>query len=188
MLTKAHEIQDQLTAWRRDFHMHPELGFQETRTAARVAQELEGLGWRVRCGVGRTGVVAELGDGSPILAIRADMDALPIQEMNTVPYASQSPGLMHACGHDAHTAIALGVATMLVGRQFPGTVRLLFQPSEEVADEEGISGAPRMIEDGAMQGVEMVLALHVDATSPVGVIRVGAGPSSGGVAACFATR
>lgn len=167
--------------------MHPELGFQETRTAARVAQELESLGYRVRRGVGRTGVVAEFGEGAPVVAIRADMDALPIQEVNPVPYASQSPGLMHACGHDAHTAIALGVASLLARQAFPGTVRFLFQPSEEVADEEGQSGAPRMIADGAMQGVELVLALHVDSTTPLGDIRVGAGPSSGGVDTFYAT-
>lgn len=187
MLTQAHAIQDQLIAWRREFHMHPELGFQETRTAARVAQELESLGYRVRRGVGRTGVVAEFGEGAPVVAIRADMDALPIQEVNPVPYASQSPGLMHACGHDAHTAIALGVASLLARQAFPGTVRFLFQPSEEVADEEGQSGAPRMIADGAMQGVELVLALHVDSTTPLGDIRVGAGPSSGGVDTFYAT-
>jgi amidohydrolase len=130
--------------------------------------------------VGRTGVVAERGEGSPIVAIRADMDALPIQETNKVDYASQTPGLMHACGHDCHVAILLGVATLLAEEQFPGTVRLLFQPSEEMADEEGISGAPRMVEDGAMEGVDAVLALHVDAELAVGDIMLGAGPASAG--------
>ena len=187
MLTNTKALQDQLIAWRRNFHMHPELGFQETRTAARVAQELENLGYRVRRGVGRTGVVAELGAGAPMLAIRADMDALPIQEMNAAAYASQTPGVMHACGHDAHTAIALGVAALLARQPLSGTLRFLFQPAEEVADEEGVSGAPRMIADGAMQGVDMVLALHVDATTPLGDIRVGSGPSSGGVDTFFAT-
>jgi amidohydrolase len=185
MLEKAKAIQDQLIAWRRDFHMHPELGFQETRTAAIVADTLEKLGCRVRRGVGKTGVVAELGEGKPVIAMRADMDALPIQEANAVPYASQNPGVMHACGHDAHTTILLGVASLLSKESFPGTVRFLFQPSEEAADEEGISGAPRMIRDGAIDGVDMVLALHVDPTYAVGDISNQAGAASGGVDSWF---
>ncbi|HET90342.1 MAG TPA: amidohydrolase [Chloroflexi bacterium] len=186
-LQQARDLYDQLVAWRRDFHMHPELGFQETRTAGRVADVLGPLGYRVRTGVGRTGVVADRGDGAPIIAIRADMDALPIQETNDVPYASQNPGVMHACGHDAHTAIALGVATLLAGEQFPGTVRFLFQPAEEVGDEEGISGAPRMVEDGAMDGVNAVLALHVHPKTPAGSISVRSGPISAGVDSFFVT-
>ncbi|MBS1254099.1 MAG: putative hydrolase YxeP [Anaerolineales bacterium] len=187
MLERAREIEQQLIDWRREFHMHPELGFQETRTAARVAEVLEPLGYRVRTGVGRTGVVAERGRGSPIVAIRADMDALPLQEANDVSYASQNPGVMHACGHDAHTAIALGVATLLAQEDLPGAVRFLFQPAEEVADDEGVSGAPRMIEDGAMDGVDGLLALHVDASVPVGDVTVDAGPSSAGVDSFHAT-
>jgi len=135
MLERAREIEPQLIDWRRDFHMHPELGFQETRTAARVAAILEPLGYRVRTGVGRTGVVAEIGRGQPIVAIRADMDALPIQETNDTPYASRVPEVMHACGHDAHTAIALGTATLLAQERFTGTIRFLFQPAEEVSDD-----------------------------------------------------
>ena len=180
-LERAHEIKERLTSWRRDFHAHPELGFQETRTSACVAEVLESLGYRVRTRVGRTGVVAECGEGHPIIAIRADMDALPIQEACDVPYASQVPGVMHACGHDAHTAIALGVATLLAEEEFPGTVRFLFQPSEERGDEEGISGAPRMVEDGAMEGVDVVLALHVRANLSVGDISVETGAVSAGV-------
>ncbi len=186
MLSKANIIQDQLTAWRRDFHMHPELGFQEQRTSAQVARLAEQMGCRVRTGVGRTGVVAECGQGSPVVAIRADMDALPIQETNRVPYASQNPGVMHACGHDAHTAMALGVAMLLKDETFPGTVRLLFQPSEEVNDAEGLSGAIRMVQDGALEGVNMVFALHVDPATPVGDIRVDSGPASGGSDAWYA--
>ncbi len=167
--------------------MYPELGFQETRTAARVAEVLTELGYRVRTGVGRTGVVAERGEGHPVIAVRADMDALPIQEENDVPYASQVPGVMHACGHDAHTAILLGVAKLLADEPFPGTVRLLFQPSEEAEDKEGVSGAPRMIQDGAMEGVEAVLALHVDSTAPAGKIVLETGPSSAGVDTFYAT-
>jgi amidohydrolase len=186
MLQDAYHLQEELIEWRRDFHMHPELGFKEIRTSARVAQELEKLGYRVRRNVGCTGVVAEIGspDG-PCIAIRADMDALPILEANDVPYRSQVDGNMHACGHDAHTAIALGAASLLARRALPGRVRFLFQPSEEVGDEQGISGAPRMIEDGAMHGVDMVIALHVDPATPVGDIHVSAGPSSGGVDSWF---
>jgi len=185
MLKQAEELEQQLVEWRRDFHMHPELGFQESRTASSVAAILSTLGWRVRSGVGRTGVVGELGKGAPVIAMRADMDALPIQEAGDRPYASHDAGVMHACGHDAHVAILLGVAALLKDESFPGTVRLFFQPAEEVADEEGQSGAPRMIQDGAMQDVEMVLALHVDAHTPVGVIRLGAGAVSGGVDTFF---
>jgi amidohydrolase len=153
--------------------MHPELGFEEVRTADKLAQILNGMGYRVQTGVGRTGVVAEIGEGKPVVGIRADMDALPIQEANEVPYASQTPGVMHACGHDAHMAIALGVATLLADETFTGTVRFLFQPSEEKEDEEGISGAPRMIEDGAMKDLDAILALHVDADTEAGAIRIG---------------
>jgi amidohydrolase len=185
MLDKAKSIQDQLSAWRRDFHMHPELGFREIRTAAKVAEILEQVGYRVRRGVGRTGVVAELGSGKPLVAIRADMDALPLQETNRVPYASQNLGVMHACGHDGHMAMALGAATLLSREKFPGTVRFLFQPSEEVADEEGLSGAPRMIQDGGMDDVELVVALHVEPSTSAGAIRIESGPVSGGVDSWF---
>ncbi|MGA2489312.1 MAG: M20/M25/M40 family metallo-hydrolase [Anaerolineales bacterium] len=106
MLNKAQAIQADLIIWRRDFHMHLELGFHEFRTSKRVAEMVEQLGCRVQRGVGRTGVVAELGEGKPIIALRADMDALPLQEANQVPYASQNPSVMHACGYDSHTAIA----------------------------------------------------------------------------------
>lgn len=182
MLKQSYHIQEEIIEWRRDFHVHPELGFKEFRTSAKVADELEKLGYRVRRNVGRTGVVADWGnDKGPCIAIRADMDALPILEANNVPYKSQNEGTMHACGHDSHTAMALGTATLLAKEKFPGKVRFLFQPSEEASDEEGISGAPRMIEDGAMQGVDMVIALHIDPAVPVGDIQISDGPSSGGV-------
>ena len=187
MLEKALAIKDQLIAWRREFHIHPELGFQETRTSGRVADISEELGCIVRRGVGRTGVVAELGEGKPVIALRADMDALPILEANPVSYASQIPGVMHACGHDSHTAMLLGTATLLAKEKFPGRVRLLFQPSEEVGDAEGISGAPRMIADGVMDNVNMVIALHVDPATPVGEILIDSGSSSGGVDSWFGT-
>ena len=183
MLKRAKELQDKLVAYRHDFHKFPEVGFTEFRTSAKVAEVLTGLGCRVHKNVGKTGVVAELGEGLPIVAIRADMDALPIHEDNQTEYASQNPGVMHACGHDAHTAILLGVAEILSNEEhLPGTVRFLVQPAEEVADEEGFSGAQRMIQDGAMQGgVGIALALHVSAHVPVGQISISSGPASGGV-------
>jgi amidohydrolase len=187
MLDKARTFEKQLFDWRRDFHMHPELGFQETRTAARIVEEMAALDYRVQPGIGRTGVVAELGRGEPVVAVRADMDALPIQERNDVPYASQVPGVMHACGHDAHIACALGAARLLRDQEFRGTIRFLFQPSEEVEDEEGISGAPRMIEDGAMDDVAAIIALHVDSSISVGDIGLTWGPAAAGVDTLYAT-
>ena len=171
MLNEAQKLKEELISWRRRIHRQPELGFDVYQTAELVSRTLSDLGIEAQSGVGKTGVVAYLGDGEgPTIAIRADMDALPIQEANPVDYASQVPGCMHACGHDAHTAILLGVATLLCREDLPGQVRLIFQPSEEVADEEGISGAPRMIEDGALDGVDAVIALHVDGTLDTGDI------------------
>jgi amidohydrolase len=176
MLREAREIQAQLRDWRRAIHRQPEPGFEVHRTAELVAATLTKLGLEVQTGVGKTGVVGHLGTrGEPVIAIRADMDALPIQEENEVEYASQVPGYMHACGHDAHTAMLLGAATLLSRQNLPGQIRFLFQPSEESADEEGISGAPRMIADGALEGVDAVIALHVDGTLETGHISVGDG-------------
>lgn len=186
MLERAKNIHSQIIEWRRDFHMHPELGFNEIRTSKKVAETLESLGCQVKIGVGKTGVVGELGEGKPVVAIRADMDALPIIEANDVPYKSKNEGVMHACGHDSHMAMLLGVAKLLSETEFPGTVRFLFQPSEEMEDDEGISGAPRMIEDGAMEGVDYVLALHVDSDSESGVIDVAKGNTAAGVDTFYA--
>jgi amidohydrolase len=172
VLKKALSIQPMMIGWRRDLHTHPELGFQEFRTAGKIAEIMRGFGYDVRTGIGKTGVVAELGAGKPIVAIRADMDALPIQEANEVPYKSIQDGIMHACGHDAHVAIALGTAKLLSEIRIPGTVRFLFQPSEEEQDEDGYSGAPRMIQDGAIVGVDCALALHVDSNIPTGEIEI----------------
>jgi amidohydrolase len=185
MLKQAHALTEEIIDWRRDFHMYPEIGFEVQRTAGIVADELEKLGYRVKREIGVSGVVAELGEGRPIVAIRADMDALPLEEMNDFEYKSTIPGAMHACGHDSHTAMALGAASVLARESFPGTVRFLFQPSEEVADEEGKSGAMRMVEDGAMQSVDYVLAQHVDPTIPVGSIGISPGPAYGGVDSWF---
>jgi amidohydrolase len=171
--------------WRRDLHMHPELGFHEFRTAEQIARSMAALGYRVRRNIGRTGVVCDIGEDGPCFAIRADMDALPITEANDVPYKSQNEGTMHACGHDSHVAMALGAATLIARHKLPGRVRFLFQPSEEVADEQGLSGAARMIEDGAMEGVDMIIAQHVDPSTPVGDIHISEGPSSGGVDSWF---
>jgi amidohydrolase len=185
MLRQAHGISEELIEWRRDFHMHPEIGFEVHRTAGIVADELEKMGYSVRRGVGKTGVVADLGIGGSLVAIRADMDALPILEMNQAEYVSKTPGTMHACGHDAHTAMALGAAAILAKERLPGRVRFLFQPAEEVADDEGFSGAQRMSDDGAMEGVDYVIAQHVDPAKPVGSISISSGPCSGGVDSWF---
>jgi amidohydrolase len=175
-LEAALQIKDRLVAWRRAIHSHPELGFDVFRTAELITNVLDEAGIRYHANVGKTGVVAYLGaEQGPTIAVRADMDALPIMEENDVPYASTFPGIMHACGHDAHTAMLLGVAYLLQREELPGQVRLLFQPSEERADEENLSGAQRMIEDGAMEGVDAVIAQHVDGTLDTGHIRLQAG-------------
>lgn len=188
LLDQAQSLQDQLITWRREFHRHPEVGFHEHWTSERVAQILEQLGYRVKTGVGRMGVVGEIGPANgSVLAIRADMDALAILEKNDFPHASENPGFMHACGHDAHIAMALGAAQLLVQKPLRGRVRFLFQPSEEVNDAEGLSGASRMIADGVMTDVRLVVAQHVDPQTPVGQIRIAGGPFSGGVDSFFAT-
>lgn len=187
MLDQAKALSQELSRLRRDLHRHPELSFQEFRTAKLVADTLHEIdGLSIRTGVGKTGVVADLGhDHGPTIAIRADMDALPITEANEVEYASVNPGIMHACGHDTHTAILLGVAHLLkdcfARDGLLGRVRFLFQPSEENTDDEGISGAPRMIDDGALDEVDAVIALHIDSTRPVGVTVTHSGWSSAAV-------
>ena len=158
----------QLLDLRRHLHAHPELSGAEHRTAALVAGELRQAGWRVREGVGRTGVVAELGpDQGPAIGLRVDMDALPIEERTGLAYASTEPGLMHACGHDIHTAVGVGVALALapLAPSLPGRVRLLFQPAEETAE-----GAQWMVEAGAIEGLAALYGLHVFPSIPVGSI------------------
>lgn len=188
MLQKAQALSDELIRLRRDIHQHPELAFKELRTAALVADTLREIGGiDIRAGVGKTGVVGELGNGEgPTIAIRADMDALPIIEANTsAPYCSQTHGNMHACGHDAHTAMLLGVAHLLkeefASGGLHGKVRFLFQPAEEDTGGEEMSGAPMMIRDGALEGVDAVIALHVDSLQPFGQITLRQGPSSAAV-------
>jgi len=152
---------------RRDLHAHPELAFEEHRTAGVVARELARLGVEHRTGVGRTGVVGHIEGGrpGPMLVIRADMDALPIAEQTGLPFASENPGKMHACGHDVHSSTLLGVAGILarLAPDLAGSVRLLFQPAEEV-----LGGAAAMIEDGVLDGVDMALGFHNHPDIPVG--------------------
>lgn len=182
MLDKAKALNDEIVRLRRLIHANPELSFQEFQTAALVADTLSEIGgYTIRTQVGKTGVVAELGESGPVIAIRADMDALPIVEANNVPYASRNPGVMHACGHDAHTAILLGVAHLLrqsyAEERWDGRVRLLFQPAEEAFDEDDISGATAMITDQALEGVDAVIALHVSSDKPSGHFMFQDGPS-----------
>jgi amidohydrolase len=176
LLEEARALEDTLVALRRRIHQHPELGFEEVETSKLVAETLASMGLEVETGVAKTGVVGHLGEAGPIVALRADMDALPISEVNDRPYASGVPGLMHACGHDAHTAMLLGAAMLLCNRKVPGQVRFLFQPCEEDTDTEGKSGAMRMVDEGAMKGVGAVIALHVDPRLDTGQVTVGDGP------------
>ena len=154
---------------RRYLHAHPELSGSEQRTAALLSGELRKLGWRVQEGVGRTGLVAELGDSAePVIGLRVDMDALPIEERTGLPFASTSPGLMHACGHDLHSSIGLGVAMALAEHPpAKGCVRLLFQPAEETAE-----GARWMVEAGAVDGLSGLFGVHVFPSIAVGSIGV----------------
>lgn len=184
---RAEDLRKQLVEWRRRIHTHPELSFREVETARLVAEELGRVeGMEVETGVGVTGVVGTLSKGrGKTVALRADLDALPIQEADDRPYRSQTPGLMHACGHDAHTAILLG-ASRLLGEVFQkeemrGTVKFLFQPAEEHTGAAGISGAPRMLEAGALEGVNQVVALHVNPELPVGEVLVNDGYTMAGV-------
>ncbi len=178
MLERARELQGTLSKLRRQIHENPELSFEEIETAALVCKTLQELGIPFRAEVGKTGVVASIGNPSTNgrkIGIRADMDALPITEARDVPYKSKIDGKMHACGHDAHTATLLGVAMLLAEENIEGEIRLLFQPSEEAADSEGVSGAPRMIEDGAVEGLDAVIALHTDSRLDCGKVAIARG-------------
>jgi amidohydrolase len=165
-------LEADLVALRRDLHQNPELAWAERRTAARVAAFLEGSGLEVRADVAGTGVVATArgGRGRTVL-LRVDMDGLPIQEQGAVPYASRVAGVMHACGHDGHTAMGAAAARVLAGRRPAGEVRVLFQPAEE-----GEGGAQGMIAAGVLDGVDMVLGIHLWNELPAGVLGVKAGP------------
>jgi len=175
------EIMPGVVADRRDFHEHPELAFQEVRTAGIVAERLRALGVAdVRNGIAETGITGlihgkKTGPGRTVL-LRADMDALPILEENDVEYRSQTPGVMHACGHDAHTAMLLGVTRLLMDRrdEFAGTVKVLFQPAEESPP----GGAKPMIDAGVLTDpkVDAAFGLHIDQDNPVGVVELRPGP------------
>jgi amidohydrolase len=177
MLDQAKQIEKQIIELRRAIHQQPELGFREFKTSQRVSDVLTSLGIEHQRGIAKTGIVATLGNGNgPTVALRADMDALPIVEANEVSYRSQHNGVMHACGHDAHTAMLLGAAMLLAKENLNGTVRLLFQPCEEGQDAEGKSGATRMIEEGALHEVAAVFGLHVASDMPAGLLEIGDGP------------
>ncbi|WP_171012740.1 MULTISPECIES: amidohydrolase [unclassified Sphingomonas] len=173
----------EMTAWRRRFHQHPELGFEEVETSAFVAERLRGWGIETHVGLGGTGVVGVIyGDGGPgpAIGLRADMDALPIEEQGQAPYRSERPGLMHACGHDGHTAMLLGAACVLAKqRDFAGTVNLIFQPAEE-----GLGGARTMIADGLFERFpcDTVFALHNAPPLRLGTAAVHSGPACAGAA------
>jgi amidohydrolase len=174
--SEAYALKDQLIEWRRDFHRHPELGFREVRTSGIVAKHLSDLGMEVQTGIGKTGVIGIL-DGArpgPIVLLRFDMDALPIQEENRTDYVSQNPGVMHACGHDAHTSIGMGIAQMMSKHrsEIAGTIKFVFQPAEE-----GEGGARAMINDGALEGPkpEVAMGLHVWNSARTGLALVGSG-------------
>jgi amidohydrolase len=164
---------------RRDIHAHPETAFEEIRTSGVVARELTRLGIAHQTGIGRTGVVATIEGGrpGPTLLIRADMDALPIEEQTGLPYASLYPGRMHACGHDLHTATLIGVGAALkqVAPQLAGRIKLMFQPAEETSE----SGAAAMIADGVLDGVDMALGFHNHPDEPTGTFSYVSGISNG---------
>lgn len=165
---------DRLVAFRRDLHRHPEVSWREERTARAVTEVLERLGIGFRSGVGGTGVIADLPGppGSPVVALRADMDALPIREETGLPFASAHEGVMHACGHDGHTTMLIGAAELLAGeRHLPAGIRLIFQPAEEVG-----GGARAVIEAGGLEGVGIIFGGHVDRQYEAGEFVIVEGP------------
>lgn len=177
---EAEALAPQLVAWRRDLHAHPELGLQEVRTAGVVASHLRELGLEAMTGVGVTGVVAmvepdDFDPNAPVVLLRFDMDALPIQEVRDVPYKSTVPNVMHACGHDGHTAIGMGVATLLNRHrnELPGRVKLVFQPGEE-----GLGGARKMIADGVLENPAPAASfgMHLWSRLPLNQVVVQSGP------------
>lgn len=192
---KAAEIESKVIDWRRDIHQNPELGNQEVRTAKMVADHLRSLGIEVTENVAVTGVVGVLKGGKPgpTVALRADMDALPVTERVDLPFKStvtatyngQQTGVMHACGHDTHVAILMGVAEVLAGmrNELQGTVKFLFQPAEEGIYEPGVSswGAKQMVEEGVMKDVDAVFGLHIGSQMEVGKIGYRSGPAMAGV-------
>ncbi|MGQ0429259.1 MAG: amidohydrolase [Gammaproteobacteria bacterium] len=187
-------IGPRVVEWRRDFHLHPELANREFRTSQKVAEHLRGLGLEVRTGMAHTGVVAVLkgGQPGPAILLRADMDALPVTERSDVPFRStatgefrgRTVGVMHACGHDAHTAILMGAAEILAHRRerLPGTIMFVFQPAEEGVPEGERGGAPLMLEEGllAIANPEAAFALHLGSFLPTGTVLLRPGPLMAG--------
>jgi len=194
MLKKSQAIKEKIIEVRRHIHQHPELSYEEINTAAYLAEQLDNLGVYYRSGVAKTGLIAEISKNGkqeidikselksgktaqqilqkPIIIIRADMDALPIQEDNDLSFCSKNKGIMHACGHDTHSAMVFGAVTLFKNLDFTGTVRFLFQPAEEGSgnDSEHLSGARRMILEGACNDVSAALGLHQIPTMPTGQI------------------
>lgn len=195
VITNAAQHEQQAIAWRHDIHQHPELGNQETRTAGVIAEHLRNLGMTVETGIGTTGVVGLLEGGKPgpTIALRADMDALPVLEKTGLPYAStveqdyqgKSMPVMHACGHDAHVAILMAVASNLaaVRNELPGSIKFIFQPAEEgpsdyIYDGKRYFGARQLVEEGVLENpsVEAIFGLHVTSMAPTGTIGYRSGP------------
>ena len=192
---KAAAIETKVIDWRRDIHQHPELGNEETRTAKKVADHLRSLGIEVQEGVATTGVVGILRGGKPgpVVALRADMDALPVTERVDLPFKSnvtttyngQQTGVMHACGHDSHVAILMGVAEVLASMkaQLEGSVKFIFQPAEEGIYQPGVTswGAKQMVAEGVMKDVDAIFGLHISAQTEVGKIGYRSGPAQAAV-------
>nr|WP_261376903.1 amidohydrolase [Gillisia sp. Hel_I_86] len=185
MESQINEIEPKVIEWRRDFHEHPELSNREFKTAEKIAKHLESLGLEVQTGVAKTGVVGILKGNNPgkVVALRADIDALPVTEINELPFKSEvtteflgtSTGVMHACGHDTHTAILMGVAEILSKNKdkINGTVKFIFQPAEEGPPPGEKGGASVMIEEGVLKNpdVDAIFGLHINSSTPVGTIR-----------------
>ncbi|MFC3767992.1 M20 family metallopeptidase [Paenibacillus sp. GCM10012303] len=180
VMEQARRFEADLIAIRRELHRFPELSFEESRTAAAVAAELTRLGLEPRTGVGGHGVVADLKGGreGPLIALRADMDALPVTEETGLPFSSEHPGVMHACGHDVHTSVLIGAARILTEHraELSGTVRFIFQSAEEI-----LAGAKAMIEQGVMAGVDEIYGLHNLPSLPAGTVSVKPGVLMGSI-------
>ncbi len=176
LLERAQSAKSSLVEWRRAIHSYPELSFYEVETSQLVADSLTKMGFEVTKGIAGTGLVADMGSGKTII-VRADLDALPIEEHPGPDYGSRNDGVMHACGHDAHVACALGSASMIAeafksGAIKNGRVRFLFQPAEEMVNADGISGAAMMIAEKALEGASAMIALHVFPDVPMGQISI----------------
>ncbi|MDQ3781682.1 MAG: amidohydrolase [Actinomycetota bacterium] len=172
----ARAVAPEMVELRRELHRYPEVGWSEHRTTRKVAERLYDLGLQPRIRPEGAGLTVDIGDGPPIVAFRADLDALPVEEATDLPFRSEHPGVMHACGHDAHTAIGVGIATALTRhRRLPGTVRFLFQPAEECIP----GGAQAMCAEGAVDGVSAIAAFHVDPALAAGNIGLRLGGITG---------